>query len=90
MACSLMKTISRLRAAMSGFVLGLAVHAAGAAIQDSAADEQWECVFGATFPALHAMIARRHMFKYGTTREQLASVAVKNHKHGSLNPKAQF
>jgi len=59
-------------------------------IQSSAADQQWECVFGATFPALHAMIARRHMFQYGTTREQIASVAVKNHKHGSLNPKAQF
>jgi len=64
--------------------------AAGAAIQDSAADQQWECVFGATFPALHAMIARRHMLEYGTTREQIASVAVKNHKHGALNPKAQF
>lgn len=59
-------------------------------IQATAADQQWETTFGATFPALHAMIARRHMFKYGTTREQLASVAVKNHKHGSLNPKAQF
>lgn len=64
--------------------------AAGAAIQDSAADQQWECVFGATFPALHAMVARRHMMEYGTTREQIASVAVKNHKHGALNPKAQF
>ncbi|MBI0581961.1 MAG: thiolase domain-containing protein, partial [Methanomassiliicoccales archaeon] len=64
--------------------------AAGAAIQDSAADQQWECVFGATFPALHAMIARRHMLEFGTTREQIGSVAVKNHKHGALNPKAQF
>jgi acetyl-CoA C-acetyltransferase len=27
---------------------------------------------------------------YGTTREQLAQVAVKNHYHGSLNPRAQF
>jgi acetyl-CoA C-acetyltransferase len=59
-------------------------------IQATAADQQWETTFGATFPALHALIARRHMFEYGTTREQLASVAVKNHKHGSLNPKAQF
>ncbi len=61
-----------------------------AEIQATAADQQWETTFGATFPALHAMIARRHMFEYGTTREQLAAVAVKNHKHGSLNPKAQF
>jgi acetyl-CoA C-acetyltransferase len=59
-------------------------------IQAMAADQQWETSFGATFPALHAMIARRHMHEYGTTREQIASVAVKNHKHGSLNPKAQF
>ncbi len=59
-------------------------------IQATAADQQWETTFGATFPALHALIARRHMFEHGTTREQLASVAVKNHKHGALNPKAQF
>jgi acetyl-CoA C-acetyltransferase len=60
------------------------------AIQVSAADQQWESIMGATFPSLHAMIARRHMYEYGTTREEIAQVAVKNHKHGSLNPKAQF
>jgi len=59
-------------------------------IQAMAADQQWESSFGATFPALHAMIARRHMHEHGTTREQIASVAVKNHRHGALNPKAQF
>jgi len=31
-----------------------------------------------------------HMAKYGTTREQLAQVAVKNHHNGSKNPRAQF
>jgi acetyl-CoA C-acetyltransferase len=40
---------------------------------------------GATFPALFAMIARRHMYQYGTTREQLAAVAVKNHANGAKN-----
>jgi len=64
--------------------------AQGAAIQDSAADQQWECTFGATFPALHAMIAQRYMHDYGVPREHIASVSVKNHKHGALNPKAQF
>ncbi|MBI0583518.1 MAG: thiolase domain-containing protein [Methanomassiliicoccus sp.] len=59
-------------------------------IQATAADQQWETSFGATVASLHAMIARRHMFEYGTTREQLAAVAVKNHRHGALNPKAQF
>ena len=59
-------------------------------IQSSAADQEWETVLGATFPSLHALIAMRHMHQYGTTREQMADVAVKNHRHGSLNPKAQF
>lgn len=45
---------------------------------------------GATFPALFAMIARRHMHQYGTTREHLASVAVKNHANGALNPLAHL
>ena len=36
------------------------------------------------------MMARVHMHRYGTTRRQLAEVAVKNHANGSLNPLAQF
>ncbi|MDI9616387.1 MAG: thiolase domain-containing protein [Methanothrix sp.] len=56
----------------------------------AAADREWECFFGATFPALYAMIARLHMRRYGTTREQLAQVAVKNHHHGHMNPIAQY
>ncbi|MEU1985580.1 beta-ketoacyl synthase N-terminal-like domain-containing protein [Nocardia sp. NPDC019395] len=34
--------------------------------------------------------ATEHMKRYGTTREQLAQVAVKNHEHSTRNPKAQF
>jgi acetyl-CoA C-acetyltransferase len=45
---------------------------------------------GATFPALFAMIARRHMHQYDTTREQLAAVAVKNHANGAKNPLAHM
>jgi acetyl-CoA C-acetyltransferase len=41
-----------------------------------------------TFPGLYAMMARVHMQRYGTTRKQLAAVAVKNHRR--LNPLAQF
>jgi acetyl-CoA C-acetyltransferase len=55
-----------------------------------AADQEWEVFFGATLASLYAMMARRHMHEYGTTPEQLAHVAVKNHAHGSANPKAQF
>ncbi len=55
-----------------------------------AADQEWEVFFGATLASLYAIMARRHMHKFGTTAEQLAHVAVKNHAHGSANPKAQF
>lgn len=34
--------------------------------------------------------AREHMERYGTTREQLAAVAAKNHRHSADNPYAQF
>ncbi|MCX8153383.1 MAG: thiolase domain-containing protein [Candidatus Bathyarchaeota archaeon] len=49
--------------------------------------EQWH---GITFPGLYALMATAHMHTYGTTETQLAHVAVKNHYHGSLNPKAQM
>jgi acetyl-CoA C-acetyltransferase len=35
-------------------------------------------------------MARVHMSRHGTTRKQLAEVAVKNHHNGSLNPLAQY
>jgi acetyl-CoA C-acetyltransferase len=56
----------------------------------TAADQEYEVYQGITFPGLYAMMARAHMEKYGTTREQLAQVAVKNHYHGSMNPVAQY
>lgn len=56
----------------------------------TAADAEYEGFQGATFPGLYAMMATAHMHRYGTTSEMLASVAVKNHANGSLNPFAQF
>jgi acetyl-CoA C-acetyltransferase len=49
--------------------------------------EQWN---GMTFPGLYALMATAHMHQYGTTERQLAMIAVKNHYHGSLNPKAHM
>ena len=61
-----------------------------AEILAGAGDLAGEVRAGATFPALFAMIARRHMYEFGTTREQLAAVAVKNHDNGALNPDAHL
>jgi len=49
--------------------------------------EQWH---GITFPGLYALMAKAHMHRYGTTERQMAQVAVKNHHHGTLNPKAHL
>lgn len=54
------------------------------------ADTQWERWHGLTFAGVFALQASRYMHEYGLTREQLASVAVKNHANGSENPKAHF
>ncbi len=56
----------------------------------TASDQEWEAQQGVTFPSLYAMMARRHMHEYGTTREQLAMFSVNNHKNGALNPLAQY
>jgi acetyl-CoA acetyltransferase len=42
------------------------------------------------FMDYYANLARQHMARYGTTREQFAQIAAKNHTNGSLNPHAQF
>ena len=53
-------------------------------------DATWEYPFGMTFPGYYAMMANAHMAEFGTTEEHLASVAVKNHYYGSLNPFAHM
>lgn len=62
--------------------------AVAAALMGAGSEE--ERLSGMTFPGLYAVIARAHMKEYGTKIEDLAAVAVKNHSHASLNPKAQF
>ncbi len=49
-----------------------------------------ETRLGDVFPGYFALVAQKHMERYGTTREQLAQVSVKNHLSGILNPYAQF
>ncbi len=55
-----------------------------------AGDHEWESSIGLTFAGAYALIARRHMEMFGTTREQMAMVSVNNHKNAEKNPFAQF
>ncbi len=60
------------------------------ALMGRVGDVQWESIFGTTFPGYYALYANRHMHQFGTTKEQIALVAVKNHHYGSMNPNAYF
>ncbi|KAA0233532.1 MAG: hypothetical protein JJLCMIEE_02422 [Acidimicrobiales bacterium] len=42
------------------------------------------------FMDIYSIAARAHMERHGTTQDQLAAIAAKNHHHGSLNPRAQY
>ena len=53
-------------------------------------DREWDGINGLSAPPFFAMTAQRHMHEYGTTREQMALVSVKNHHYSSMNPLAQF
>lgn len=45
--------------------------------------------YGATAPPQwYSLMARRHMYEYGTTHEQLGAVALAMRKHAQLNPRA--
>ena len=60
------------------------------ALMGRVGEVQWESGFGTTFPGYYAMFAKRHMHEFGTTRDQLLDVAVKNHHYGAMNPYALF
>ena len=53
--------------------------------------DKWQCLMGfSQNPVYWAMNARRHMHDYGTTIEQIAKVAFKNHKNSVHNPNAMY
>jgi acetyl-CoA C-acetyltransferase len=53
-------------------------------------DREWDGINGLSAPPFFAMTAQRHMHEYGTTKEQMALVSVKNHHYSTMNPIAQF
>jgi len=55
-----------------------------------ASDNIYEASLGMTFPGIYAEMASAYFSKYGERYEWLASIAIKNHHNGKLNPKAHF
>ncbi len=56
----------------------------------AASDLALEQYNGMTFPSIYAMMASSHMARYASTEDDLAAVAVKNHKNALDNPKAHI
>lgn len=55
-----------------------------------AGDLRWEFPFGCSFPGYYALLASAHMAEYGTSREMLSAVGVKNHHYGAMNSLAHI
>jgi len=53
-------------------------------------DRVFEAANGATFPGLYALMASKYFEKYGATEEDLAYIAVKNHRNALDNPVAHI
>jgi acetyl-CoA C-acetyltransferase len=54
-----------------------------------ASDTNFDYPIGGFYTGYYAMMARRHMYEFGTTVEQFALVSVKNHANALHNPYAQ-
>lgn len=55
-----------------------------------AMDGATDGITGLTFPGFFGLVAQAHAARFGTTRDQTASVVVKNRRHGQHNPMAMF
>jgi len=53
-------------------------------------DREFDGINALSAPPFFAMTAQRHMHEFGTTKEQMALVSVKNHHYSTMNPLAQF
>ncbi len=53
-------------------------------------DREWDGVNAFSAPPFFAVTAQRHMHEFGTTKEQMALVSVKNHHYSAMNPIAHF
>jgi acetyl-CoA acetyltransferase len=66
-------------------VLRTMAEAAGESFNAAGAGEK-----RSVFMDIYSLMAKKHMKKYGTTKQHFAMVAAKNSFHGSMNPRAQY
>jgi len=82
------RTVTEATAQGSGGRAGIGVDRAGNGITGPA---QWLLPFGALSAANWiALVAQRHFHEFGTTREQLAQIALNARRNAARNPKAIY
>jgi acetyl-CoA C-acetyltransferase len=69
---------------------GMATGTAVRPMNPNQPDMQFETPFGPTIANMYAMVARRHMYEFGTTCEQLAWIKVAASHHAQYNPHAML
>jgi acetyl-CoA C-acetyltransferase len=69
---------------------GMAAGRASRIYNASAPDLMWELPFSPAIVKLYAMVAKRHMYEFGTTSEQLAWIKVAASHHAQHNPYAML
>jgi acetyl-CoA acetyltransferase len=91
-ACGLAHHVLCFRSVWEGSAQGRQGRAGiGAGIPKASGPMQWTLPFSAASAAVWiAMFAQRHFHEYGTTREQLAWIALSGRRHAALNPKAIY
>jgi len=91
-AVALLQAIHGIRAGSIRVALVLGVEKMPRGFMDPAMIyEPWQIEMGlCTNPSYWALRARRHMHEFGTTEEQIAQVAFKNHCNSVRNPYAMY
>jgi acetyl-CoA acetyltransferase len=91
-ACGLANHVLCFRSVWEGSAQGRQGRAGiGAGVPKASGAMQWTLPFSAASAAVWiAMFAQRHFHEYGTTREQLAWIALSGRRHAALNPKAIY
>jgi acetyl-CoA acetyltransferase len=91
-ACGLARHVVCFRSVWEGSAQGGGGRAGiGAGIPKAGGMQQWTLPFSAASAAIWiAMFAQRHFHEYGTTREQLAWIALNGRRNAALNPNAIY
>lgn len=91
-ACGLARHVVCFRSVWEGSAQGGGGRAGiGAGIPKAGGVQQWTLPFSAASAAIWvAMFAQRHFHEYGTTREQMAWIALNGRRNAALNPNAIY